>query len=149
MCVLLDELMELLICYNCLNLYGSVFNHIMYLRICSFLREDSTEIFVRTKWVKSIILIRFRSKFISITYSPSILVSKIIFQIHFHLQTHKFILVFGHTNIYFSFILHLKYMDVCYDFGLYVSSHPKYLILGDPSQDVTTRSSFRNICKPL
>ena len=41
------------------------------------------------------------------------------------------------------------YMDVCYDFELYDSSHPKDLILGDPSQNVTTRLSFRNICKHL
>ena len=29
----------------------------------------------------------------------------------------------------------------------YVSSHPKDLILGDPSKGVTTRSSFRNTCE--
>ena len=52
-CALLDELMELLVCYNCLSLYGSVFNHVVYLRMCSFLRGDSTEIFARTKWVIS------------------------------------------------------------------------------------------------
>ena len=29
----------------------------------------------------------------------------------------------------------------------YVFSHPKDFILGDPSQGVTTRSSFRNTCE--
>ena len=29
----------------------------------------------------------------------------------------------------------------------YVSSHPKDLILGDPSRGITTRSSFRNTCE--
>ncbi|KAH9704455.1 Integrase catalytic domain-containing protein [Citrus sinensis] len=29
----------------------------------------------------------------------------------------------------------------------YVSSHPKYVILGDPSRGVTTRSSLRNTCE--
>ena len=51
--VLLDDLVELLICYTYLSLYGSVFNHIVYLRICSFLREDSAEIFARTQLVIS------------------------------------------------------------------------------------------------
>ena len=52
-CALLDELKELLVGYYCLSLYGSVFNHVVYLRICSFLRGDFTEIFTRTKWVIS------------------------------------------------------------------------------------------------
>ena len=52
-CALLDELKELLVCYNCLSLYGSIFKHVMYWRICSFLRGDFVEIFARTKWVIS------------------------------------------------------------------------------------------------
>ena len=51
--VLLDDLVELLVYVTCLSLYGSVFNHIVYLRICSFLRGDSAEIFARPKLVIS------------------------------------------------------------------------------------------------
>ena len=51
--MLIIGLMKLLVCYICLGLYGSVLTIFLYLRICSFLRGDSAEIFARTKWVIS------------------------------------------------------------------------------------------------